>query len=78
MSDNHNDQTAPDASSSDSVIAGQELKKAASRRRLLKTGVSVAPIVLTLASRPVLAWHCKSTSAWGSEQLNANHEFEDQ
>lgn len=40
------------------------------RRRLLKGGASLAPIVLTLASRPVLAWHCKSPSAWGSEQLN--------
>lgn len=52
------------------------------RRRMLKKGVGLAPIVLTLASRPVLAWHCKSPSAWGSEQLdsatslatNAGHE----
>jgi len=43
---------------------------ATARRRLLKSGVSLAPIVLTLASRPVLAWHCKSPSAWGSEQLD--------
>lgn len=42
------------------------------RRRLLKKGIGVAPIVLTLASRPVLAWHCKTPSAWGSEQLDAN------
>ena len=40
------------------------------RRRMLKKGVGLAPIVLTLASRPVLAWHCKSPSAWGSEQLD--------
>lgn len=40
------------------------------RRRLLKSGIGLAPIVLTLASRPVLAWHCKSPSAWGSEQLD--------
>lgn len=40
------------------------------RRRWLKNGASLAPIVLTLASRPVLAWHCKSPSAWGSEQLD--------
>lgn len=45
---------------------------ASARRRLLKKGVAVAPVVLTLASRPVLAWHCKSPSAWGSEQLNPN------
>lgn len=43
---------------------------APARRRLLKSGVGLAPIVLTLASRPVLAWHCKSPSAWGSEQLD--------
>jgi len=43
---------------------------APARRRLLKNGASLAPIVLTLASRPVLAWHCKSPSAWGSEQLD--------
>lgn len=45
-------------------------QKAQSRRRLLKQGTRVAPVLLTLASRPVLAWHCKSPSAWGSEQLN--------
>ena len=46
--------------------------KASSRRRLLRRGVAVAPIALTLASRPVLAWHCKSPSAWGSEIINPN------
>ncbi len=45
-------------------------QKVQSRRRLLKQGTRVAPVLLTLASRPVLAWHCKSPSAWGSEQLN--------
>ncbi len=43
-----------------------------SRRRLIKIGVATVPVVLTLASRPVLAWHCKSPSAWGSEQINPN------
>ena len=42
------------------------------RRRFLKGGASLAPVVLTLASRPVLAWHCKSPSAWGSEIINPN------
>ena len=50
---------------------GQD-KLASSRRRLLKGGLTIAPIVMTLASRPVLAWHCKSPSAWGSEVLNPN------
>lgn len=36
------------------------------RRRLLKLGTAVAPVVLTLSSRSVLACHCKSPSAGGS------------
>ncbi|NTV70766.1 MAG: hypothetical protein HGA71_11515 [Azonexaceae bacterium] len=40
------------------------------RRKLIKAGL--APVVLTLASRPVLAWHCKSPSAYGSANLS-NH-----
>lgn len=44
--------------------------KAASRRRLLKASMTASPVVLTLVSRPVLAWHCKSPSAWGSEALD--------
>ncbi len=43
-----------------------------SRRRLIKFGVSTVPVVVTLASRPALAWHCKSPSAWGSEIINPN------
>lgn len=41
-----------------------------SRRRLFRQGASV--VAVTLASRPVLAWHCKSPSAWGSELINPN------
>jgi hypothetical protein len=37
------------------------------RRRLLQAGV--VPVGLTLASRPVMAWHCNTTSAWGSAVL---------
>ncbi|MES2236931.1 MAG: hypothetical protein EPO47_00555 [Rugosibacter sp.] len=43
-----------------------------SRRRLIKLGAVAVPIVATLASRPALAWHCKSPSAWGSEIINPN------
>ncbi len=39
------------------------------RRRLLKLGASGASVALTLTSRPARAWHCNSTSAWGSAQL---------
>jgi hypothetical protein len=41
-----------------------------SRRRLIRLGAAAVPVVATLASRPALAWHCKSPSAWGSEILN--------
>lgn len=44
----------------------------ARRRRLLKLGASSVPVALTLASRPVLAWHCNTTSAWGSAQMMPN------
>lgn len=43
---------------------------ARSRRHLFRKGASV--IAVTLVSRPVLAWHCKSPSAWGSELINPN------
>lgn len=43
-----------------------------SRRRLIKLGSAVVPVVATLVSRPALAWHCKSPSAWGSEIINPN------
>ncbi len=37
------------------------------RRRFIQAGV--VPVGLTLASRPVMAWHCNTTSAWGSAVL---------
>ena len=37
------------------------------RRRFIQAGV--VPVGLTLASRPAMAWHCNSTSAWGSAIL---------
>ena len=57
------------------------------RRRLLKLGASGASVALTLTSRPARAWHCNSTSAWGSAQLapttstnarNTSHEITDE
>lgn len=45
-------------------------ENASPRRKLIKAGL--APVVLTLVSRPVLAWHCKSPSAYGSANLS-NH-----
>lgn len=64
-------------------LAPQGLK----RRRLLKVGASGASVALTLTSRPARAWHCNSTSAWGSAQLapttstaarNTSHELGDE
>lgn len=43
-----------------------------SRRRLIKLGTAAVPVAATLASRPALAWHCQSPSAWGSEIINPN------
>lgn len=57
-------EAAPAPAPNESVALG--------RRRLIKIGASSIPVVMTLASKPVLAWHCKSPSAWGSEQLNPN------
>jgi len=71
MNENHNEQ-AQESIAVESAVAPLESGLASARRRLLKRGISIAPVVLTLASRPVLAWHCKSPSAWGSEQLNPN------
>lgn len=38
----------------------------------LRAGAGVVPVSLTLASRPVRAWHCNTSSAWGSAQINPN------
>nr|WP_316639028.1 hypothetical protein [uncultured Roseateles sp.] len=43
--------------------------KLARRRRFIKLGASAVPVAMTLASRPVMAWECHTTSAWGSAQL---------
>lgn len=39
---------------------------------LLRAGAGVVPVTLTLASRPVRAWHCNTSSAWGSAQVSPN------
>jgi len=63
----------------DNILNGFESKEkaldpatgnAGARRRLLKRGASA--VVITMASRPVLAWHCKSPSVVASEALNPN------
>ena len=42
------------------------------RRGLLRAGLRSSPLILTLASRPVLAWHCKTPSAHASANLSNN------
>ena len=42
------------------------------RRRLIRLGAAAVPVAATVASRPALAWHCQTPSAWGSEVLNPN------
>lgn len=41
-------------------------RPATGRRRLLTGGLSATGVVLTLSSRPVLGWQCKTPSAQGS------------
>jgi len=58
---------APDLSG-----AVEQRVKSPSRRRLVRLGTAAIPVVATLASRPALAWHCRTPSAWGSEIINPN------
>jgi len=61
---------AANETSVESIVQPSVEPVAHSRRRLFRQGASV--IAVTLASRPVLAWHCQSPSAWGSVQINPN------
>lgn len=47
----------------------------ARRRRFIKLGGAAVPTALTLASRPVMAWHCNTASTWGSAQGMANSAY---
>ncbi|MFZ6751078.1 hypothetical protein [Undibacterium sp. Ren11W] len=63
-------QTEASNSEAKTLVAPAMAVASSSRRRLIKLGTTAAPIVATLVSKPALAWHCKSPSAWGSEILN--------
>lgn len=55
------------------AMTAQVTAQSDSRRRLLKkAGLATVPVVTSLASRPVLAWHCKAPSVMASEALNPN------
>jgi hypothetical protein len=69
----HNEVPGPaaaDQAPSPGISAGTPQLASARRRRFIKLGAGSVPVALTLASRPAMAWHCNSTSAWGSAQMN--------
>ncbi|MCV2350774.1 hypothetical protein [Paucibacter sp. Y2R2-4] len=65
----HDMQTDANASSEHGVAAEAHAAAMQRRRRFMKIGASAVPVSLTLSSRPVMAWHCNTTSAWGSAIL---------
>jgi hypothetical protein len=75
MSERHiNDpQSTPPAPAS--VDAAARQLASARRRRFIKLGGAAVPTALTLASRPVMAWHCNTASTWGSAQGMSNSSY---
>ena len=67
MTKKNTDATASEAEALAPASAG--LSK---RRRFIRLGASAVPVIMTLTSRPVMAWHCNTTSAWGSARLANN------
>lgn len=61
-----NKQPDIEQAATDAQAPVQSSVASASRRRLIKLGTAAVPVVATLTSRPAMAWHCKSPSAWGS------------
>lgn len=62
--------TTQNPSSVTAAPAASAVDRFVSRRRLIKAGALSAPVALTLASQPVIATTCSTTSAWGSTQIN--------
>lgn len=58
-----------------SVDASVRQLASARRRRFIKLGGAAVPTALTLASRPVMAWHCNTASTWGSAQGMSNSSY---
>lgn len=61
----HSSDNSQQPSAAPTPVAGAVVSQR--RRRFIQAGV--VPVGLTLASRPVMAWHCNTTSAWGSAVL---------
>ena len=66
-------QSAPTAPTPVDATARQ--LASARRRRFIKLGGAAVPTALTLASRPVMAWHCNTASTWGSAQGMSNSSY---
>lgn len=66
-------QSAPQAPTP--VDADARQLASARRRRFIKLGGAAVPTALTLASRPVMAWHCNTASTWGSAQGTSNSAY---
>ncbi|MGM9481719.1 hypothetical protein ACS5PN_11105 [Roseateles sp. NT4] len=66
-------QSTPQAPAS--VDASVRQLASARRRRFIKLGGAAVPTALTLASRPVMAWHCNTASTWGSAQGMSNSSY---
>jgi hypothetical protein len=70
---NQSDSGLPDTGNSPAPRTQQDLGASVdmpSRRRWLRAGLKASPVVLTLASQPVLAWQCKTPSAHASANLS--------
>ena len=66
-------QPTPQAPASVDMAARQ--LASARRRRFIKLGGAAVPTALSLASRPVMAWHCNTASTWGSVQGLTNSAY---
>jgi hypothetical protein len=62
---------APEGKTSRGDLGPREVVPTAARRRLLKGGLSVAPVILTLTSRPVLGFDQMCLSP--SRMISGNH-----
>lgn len=58
------------ASAADTALDASLMAQRRRRRAFLKVSAGVVPVTMTLASRPVRAYSCNTSSAWGSAQIN--------
>jgi hypothetical protein len=75
MSERQHNDSQPTPPAPASVDAAARQLASARRRRFIKLGAAGVPTALTLASRPVMAWHCNTASTWGSAQGMSNSSY---